>query len=83
MRQLWLEGRGEPAALIETLCSASKKELRNWLAGTSSARVFEEDADRATASVLFMLSQAVSLLQYLKAEPVGMVALVFRPSLQV
>lgn len=71
MRQLWHEGRGEPAALIETLCSASKKELRNWLARTSSARVFEEDADRATASVLFMLSQTVSLLQYLKAEPSG------------
>lgn len=71
MRQLWQEGRGEPAVLIETLCSASKTELRNWLSGTSSARIFEEDADRATASVLFMLSQTVSLLQYLKAEPSG------------
>ena len=71
MRQLWLEGRGEPAVLIETLASASKSELRNWLSGTSSKRIFEEDADRATASVLFMLSQTVSLLQYLKLEPSG------------
>ena len=71
MRQLWQEGRGEPAVLIETLCSASKTELRNWLSGTSSARIFEEDADRATASVLFMLSRTISLLQYLKAEPRG------------
>lgn len=71
MRQLWQEGRGEPAVLIETLCAASKTELRGWLSGTSSARIFEEDADRATASVLFMLSQTVSLLQYLKVEPSG------------
>ena len=69
MRQLWREGRGEPGALIEMLCLASKDELRHWLASTSSARTFEEDADRATASVLFMLAEVVNLLQYLKAEP--------------
>ena len=36
---------------------------------SSSARTFEEDADRATGSVLFMLAKASNLLQFLWREP--------------
>ena len=36
-----------------------------WLAGTSSARTFADDADRATGSVLFMLAKAANLIQFL------------------
>jgi len=39
------------------------------LAGTSSARSFEGDADKATASVLFQLSLTASVLQYLRKSP--------------
>jgi len=69
MRMLWREGRGDLPALVQALQSTTKAELKGWLAQTSSARTFEEDADRATGSVLFMLSETVNLLQYLRAAP--------------
>jgi type IV secretory pathway TraG/TraD family ATPase VirD4 len=69
MRALWREGRGDLPSLLAALQGTSKADLKVWLAGSSSARTFEDDADRASGSVLFMLSEAVNLLQYLRAAP--------------
>ena len=69
LRQLWEEQRGTPTALIEALQYMTSDELGRWLAHTSSARTFAQDAERATASVLFMLAKAVNLLMFLRAEP--------------
>lgn len=69
LRQLWEEHRGTPTALIEALQYMTSEELARWLAHTSSARTFAQDAERATASVLFMLAKAVNLLMFLRAEP--------------
>ncbi|WP_025827329.1 type IV secretion system DNA-binding domain-containing protein [Acetobacter okinawensis] len=69
LRQLWEEKRGTPTALIEALQYMTSEELGRWLAHTSSARTFAQDAERATASVLFMLAKAVNLLMFLRAEP--------------
>lgn len=69
LRQLWEEKRRTPTALIEALQYMTSEELGRWLAHTSSARTFAQDAERATASVLFMLAKAVNLLMFLRAEP--------------
>ncbi|WP_242005859.1 type IV secretion system DNA-binding domain-containing protein [Acetobacter fabarum] len=69
LRQLWEEQRGTPTALIEALQYMTSEELGRWLAHTSSARTFAQDAERATASVLFMLAKAVNLLMFLRADP--------------
>jgi hypothetical protein len=69
MRALWRESRGDLPSLLTALQATSKADLKVWLAGSSSARTFEDDADRASGSVLFMLSEAVNLLQYLRAAP--------------
>lgn len=69
LRTLWREGRCTLKALIEVLQSTSSEELGRWLAHTSSARTFAEDADKATGSVLFMLAKAVNLLMFLRAMP--------------
>lgn len=69
LRQLWEEHRGTPTALIEALQYMTSEELGRWLAHTSSARTFAQDAERATASVLFMLAKAVNLLMFLRAAP--------------
>jgi Type IV secretion-system coupling protein DNA-binding domain len=66
---LWREGKTTLPALVDALQLKTKDELKVWLAGTSSARTFEDDADRASASVLFMLAKASNLLQFLVAEP--------------
>lgn len=69
LRLLWREGKTTLPALVDALQLKTKDELKVWLAGTSSARTFEDDADRASASVLFMLAKASNLLQFLVAEP--------------
>ena len=69
LRLLWREGKTTLPALIDALQLKTKDEFKVWLAGTSSARTFEDDADRASASVLFMLAKASNLLQFLAAEP--------------
>jgi energy-coupling factor transporter ATP-binding protein EcfA2 len=69
LRLLWREGKTTLPALVDALQLRTKDELKVWLAGTSSARTFEDDADRASASVLFMLAKASNLLQFLVAEP--------------
>ncbi|WP_215761899.1 type IV secretion system DNA-binding domain-containing protein [Acetobacter sp. P1H12_c] len=69
LRQLWEEKRGTPAGLLDALQYMSSADLERWLAHTSSARTFAQDAERATASVLFMLAKAANLLMFLRAEP--------------
>ena len=69
MRNLWQEGSGTLQALLNALQSMPRKELERWLANTSSARTFEKDADRATASVLFMLVKAINMLMFLRKAP--------------
>ena len=69
IRKLWLERRGTPEALLDALQSMPAAQLEVWLAGTSAARTFAEGAGRATASVLFMLTQAANTLLFLRAAP--------------
>ncbi|OYV34910.1 MAG: conjugal transfer protein TraD [Rhodospirillales bacterium 20-64-7] len=69
LRTLWQEGRCTLLALLDTLQSMPREELEPWLAHTSSARAFEKDAERATASVLFMLAKAVNMLMFLRTAP--------------
>ncbi len=69
LRELWRDGRGDLPSLFDTLQLATKEELKSRLVGTSSARTFEADAEKATASVLFMLAKAASALQFLQAAP--------------
>jgi hypothetical protein len=42
------EGKTTLADLLDALQAKTKEEMKVWLAGTSSARTFEDDADRAT-----------------------------------
>lgn len=69
LRVLNAEGHTTLPDLLDALQVKGKEELKDWLAGTSSARTFADDADRATGSVLFMLAKAASLLQFLWREP--------------
>lgn len=69
LRKLHAEDRTDLPTLINTLNRLSRDDLRDWLADTSSARMFEQGAERATSSVLFMLTRCVQLLQYLRASP--------------
>src|SRR3546814_907882 len=57
---------------------STKEELKERLKGTSSARTFAEDADRATGSVLFMLAKAADLIQFLRVEDSGGKPFAFR-----
>ncbi len=69
LRTLNAEGKTTLPDLLNALQAKTKDEMKLWLAGTSSARTFEDDADRATGSVLFMLAKASNLLQFLWREP--------------
>ncbi|RKF23429.1 DUF87 domain-containing protein [Altericroceibacterium spongiae] len=69
LRVLSVEGKTTLPDLLNALQAKTKEEMKAWLAGTSSARTFEDDADRATGSVLFMLAKASNLLQFLWREP--------------
>lgn len=69
LRVLNAEGKTTLPDLLNALQAKTKEEMKVWLAGTSSARTFEDDADRATGSVLFMLAKASNLLQFLWREP--------------
>ncbi len=66
LRTLWQERRCTLGALLDALQFMPREELERWLAHTSSARAFEKDAERATASVLFMLTKAVNMLMFLR-----------------
>jgi len=78
LRALWREGNCTLDALLEALQSKTKDDLKDWLINSSSARTFADDADRATGSVLFMLSKASNLLQFLRAETEGVNRFSFR-----
>ena len=68
LRALWHEGKCSLQDLLSALQTRTKDDLKTWLAGSSSARTFAEDADRATGSVLFMLAKAANLIQFLRNE---------------
>ena len=65
IRRLWEEGRGTIAALEHALGTMDAKELREFTRGTEAARVFQEDAERATSSVLFCLADASKIMKRL------------------
>ena len=75
---LWEEGNGTLPNLLAALQTKSKDDLKEWLKGTSSERIFAEGADRATASVLFMLAKAANLIQFLRVEDSGGKPFAFR-----
>ena len=78
IRALWRDGNGTLPALLDALQDRTKDDLKVWLAGSSSARTFADDADRATGSVLFMLSKAANLIQFLRADNSGGAPFAFR-----
>jgi len=78
IRALWREGKGTLPDLLNALQDRTKDDLKVWLAGSSSARTFADDADRATGSVLFMLAKAANLIQFLRAEDSGGAPFAFR-----
>ena len=78
IRALWRDGSGTLPALLDALQDRTKDDLKLWLAGSSSARTFADDADRATGSVLFMLSKAANLIQFLRTEESGGKSFAFR-----
>jgi type IV conjugative transfer system coupling protein TraD len=68
IRKLVSEGKTTLADLSKVLQTASSEELAAWLGDTSSARIFSPGSERATASVLFSLTQALETLKFLKHE---------------
>jgi hypothetical protein len=78
IRALWREGKCTLPDLLDALQDRTKDDLKIWLAGSSSARTFAEDADRATGSVLFMLAKAANLIQFLRVEDSGGAPFAFR-----
>lgn len=66
LRALWREGKTTLPDLLDALQTRTKDDLKTWLGGSSSARTFADDADRATGSVLFMLAKAANLIQFLR-----------------
>lgn len=78
LRDLWKQGEPTLPELLAMLQNMTKEQLKERLKGTSSARTFADDADRATGSVLFMLAKAADLIQFLRAEGSGGTAFSFR-----
>lgn len=78
IRALWREKKCTLADLLHALQNRSKDDLKDWLATSSSARTFADDADRATGSVLFMLAKAADLIQFLRVEDSGGMPFAFR-----
>lgn len=63
------QGRTGLDDLAAMLTGASVDELRTVVAGTPAARAFEPGAEKATASVLFMLTGAASIVATLVSVP--------------
>lgn len=78
LRKLHAEGRTDLTTLIDVLNHGSREELAEWLSDTSSARLFEPGAERATSSVLFMLPRCAQVLQFLRGAPNQAKAFSFR-----
>ena len=68
LRALWREGKGSLPDLLHALQERTRDDLKAWLGDSSSARIFADDADRATGSVLFMLAKAANLIQFLRMQ---------------
>ncbi|WP_339348661.1 type IV secretion system DNA-binding domain-containing protein [uncultured Sphingomonas sp.] len=69
IRRLWEQGRGSVAELTRALRDMTPDELAELTRGTEASRVFQKDADKATASVLFCLAEAAKIVGTLKAAP--------------
>ena len=69
IRRLWEGGRGTVPELTRALRDMTPDELSALTAGTEAARVFQKDADKATASVLFCLAEAAKVVGALRTEP--------------
>jgi type IV secretory pathway TraG/TraD family ATPase VirD4 len=63
------DGRGNLDELAITMRTANAAALRDLVFGTAAARAFEPGAEKATASVLFTLTQAARILSLLAAIP--------------
>lgn len=63
------EGRTDLDQLAETLTVANVEELRELVARTEAARAFEVGAEKASASVAFMLNMPARILAMLAAVP--------------
>lgn len=68
IRRLWEQGRGSIAELTRALRDMTADELAALTKGTEAARVFQKDADKATASVLFCLAEAARIVGTLKPD---------------
>ena len=68
IRRLWEQGRGIVPELARALRDMTPDELAELTRGTEAARVFQRDADKATASVLFCLAEAAKIVGTLKPE---------------
>ena len=68
IRRLWESGHGSIAALLRALRDMTPDELRELVKGTEAARLFEKDAEKATASVLFCLAEASKIIGTLKPD---------------
>ena len=66
IRRLWESGRGNVASLSRALRDMTPDELRELTAGTEASRVFQKDAEKATASVLFCLAEAAKVVGTLR-----------------
>lgn len=66
IRRLWEQGRGSVPELARALRDMTPDELAELTRGTEAARVFQKDADKATASVLFCLAEAAKIVGTLK-----------------
>ena len=66
IKRLWQSGRGTLDELSRALRDLTPDELRELLAGTEASRVFQENAEKATASVLFCLAEAAKIVGTLK-----------------
>lgn len=66
IRRLWEQGRGSVPELARALRDMTPEELAALTRGTEASRVFQKDADKATASVLFCLAEAAKIVGTLK-----------------
>ena len=71
IRRLWEQGRGTVPQLTRALRDMTPDELAELTRGTEAARVFQKDAEKATASVLFCLAEAAKIVGTLKSAPDG------------
>jgi type IV secretory pathway TraG/TraD family ATPase VirD4 len=69
IRRLWEQGRGNVPELTRALRDMTPDELAALTRGTEAARVFQKDAEKATASVLFCLAEAAKIVGTMKAVP--------------